>query len=437
MKLGLRHQSTGKAYTFLAVSARLSVRVFFKRIYLWNKKGVPSDRPVLLAANHPTAFMDPYLLCTLLDPPIYNMTRGDLFRKPVFRKMMESINMFPVYRVRDGYSGRDRNGDVFAYCSSKLKERRVIAIYVEGEHHLEKRLRPVQKGVAHIAFQAFGEHHLDDLQVVPAGCNYRYGDRTRDTVMVNIGQPIYVRDYWELFQEQPEAAREKLCAAIGEALTVVCMDIKDPEDDEMTEQLLVLHRSNKPDPVLPIFSYSGEAFLAEQVVVRKVNEMDPSEKLLLRKRLGDYFDALNRADLEDVALACPRHAHWSWLVFFLFTMLPFVLGYLSSLPVMLLADYVTGKKVRKTEFLSSVHLAVGHLAGLVYYPALLLAAILSMQAFWIGLVLSLPLAGWFSIVYMELWSRWRAARRAQAHPHRLALLKQRNRLAADISVPAV
>ena len=109
-------KSKGWIYNLLLPSIHLEYRKLFQKIHLHNRKGVPANKPVLIASNHPTAFIDPLFFCIFFDPPVYNMTRGDIFRKPFFRKLLEHCNMFPVYRQRDGYDKRDRNDEVFEYC---------------------------------------------------------------------------------------------------------------------------------------------------------------------------------------------------------------------------------------------------------------------------------------------------------------------------------
>jgi 1-acyl-sn-glycerol-3-phosphate acyltransferase len=113
-------KSKGWIYNGILPPLQLEYTMLFRKIYVHNRKGVPANKPVLIAANHPTAFIDPILMATLFAPPVYNMTRGDVFSKPFFRKLMEQCNMFPVYRQRDGYGGRNRNDEVFEYCQKKL-----------------------------------------------------------------------------------------------------------------------------------------------------------------------------------------------------------------------------------------------------------------------------------------------------------------------------
>jgi 1-acyl-sn-glycerol-3-phosphate acyltransferase len=429
MKFSLRHQSTGKVYLFIVPVGGYSMFYgYMRKIHVHNQQGVPSDRPVLLAANHPTAFMDPFLLCTFLDPPIYNMTRGDIFQKPFYRKFLESINMFPVFRVRDGYVGRDRNDEVFDYCVDKLYHKRVVTIYVEGEHHLEKRVRPVQKGIARIAFAAYERHRLDDLQIVPAGCNYVSGVRPRDEVMINIGAPIFVKDYWDDYLRDPAGTTQQLCKDIEKALQSVCYHIENEGDDQLAEHLLRLHRSDHPAPPLPVVIYEDRRFAGEKAVLDRLNALPESEKNLLRVRTDRYFAALDKAGLEDATLMNPRWSNWRWSVFFALGLLPWLIGYLSSWPLIRLTEYVADTKAKKREFYSSVRIAVGLLAGMPYYLTLILICLFTGSPWWIALGLSLLLWGWFAQFYMDIWKRWRAARRAARHPQKPELLRLRNEI---------
>jgi len=425
MKYRYAHLNQGLAYFLLEPFLHLAFRAFFRQVHVNNHRAVLAGKPVLLAVNHPTAFIDPLLLCMYLAPPIYNMTRGDIFRKPFFRKLMESANMFPVFRRRDGYAGRDRNDEVFDWCVEKLRTGHTVTIYVEGEHHLEKRVRPVQKGIARIAFGAYEKHRQDDLQIIPVGCNYQYGDRPREEAMLNIGQPIFVRDYWPAYQQNPAATILKLCADIESALkTTVCFHLES-DDDVLAEQLLTLHRSEQPQTLLPVVRFDTQRFAQEKAVLDRLNAMPEADKSALRDRTAGYFSLLKKSGLDDAALLKPGRGHWLWLLFFAAGSPLAFAGWLSSWPVRAITYWLADSKVKKREFYGSVVLGASFLVGLIFYLTLLLIGA------WVGgwrgaaAALALPLLGWFSILFAEMWSRWRAARRALQHEDRAEMLRLR------------
>ncbi len=402
--------------------------VFFRRIYLHNRKQVPTDKPVLLAANHPTAFADPCLLSSFIDPPMYHMTRGDLFRNPFFRKLMESINMFPVFRMRDGYTERNRNDDVFEFCENKLIQNRIVCIFVEGEHHLEKHVRPIQKGIVRIAFGTYQNHPLPDLQIIPVGCNYRYGDQPRDTVMINVGPPIYVRDYWDLYLENPNRAVTQLTAAIKTELKKVCLHIDNPGDAPLLEHLLTLYRSEHPESLLPILVLNNKQFIAEKAVCDQINAQHPDAKSILAAQTATYFSALESARLSDEGLVQPAWGAWHRLLYFALGFLPFLAGLLTSYPVIWLGKSIADAKVKKREFYTSVRMVTSNVFGTVYYLLWILIALIFWAPWPVALALALPLLGWFAMFYRENWARWLASRRALQHPDRERLLQLRRQI---------
>jgi 1-acyl-sn-glycerol-3-phosphate acyltransferase len=431
MKFRNTRQSTGFLYAFFAQGLEWVYLGLFKKIHLNNFSSIQVDVPIIFACNHPTAFVDPITLCIYLDPPVYNMTRGDIFRRPFFRRLLMSFNMFPVYRLRDGYADRDRNEEVFEYCVTQLGERRIINIFVEGEHHLDKRIRPLKKGFARIAFAAYERFQQADLQVVPAGFNYVRGDVPRDVSMNNIGKPIYVRDYWDAYVENPSKAIHQLCAAVTTQLHELCFHIPDEADDVLAEQWLTLHRSSHLEAPWPILVVNRPRFSEEHASLKRLNAMSVGERADLRVRCADYFEELNKRRLTDAGLMNPHLGSWRRLFWIILGFLPAALGWAGSFLLLQLISLLTKKWVRKPEFVTSVQLGLGFVLGIPYFLALALWGLFSGLPGWTGLGLLMPLLALFSVHYREFVGNWQEARRAWRHKDRQALMERRGALAGD------
>jgi 1-acyl-sn-glycerol-3-phosphate acyltransferase len=82
MKFVNIHRSDGYIYWLMEPFVHMAYWCLFRKVYVYNVAGVATNKPILIAANHPTAFVDPIALCIYLHPPVYNMTRGDIFQKP-------------------------------------------------------------------------------------------------------------------------------------------------------------------------------------------------------------------------------------------------------------------------------------------------------------------------------------------------------------------
>jgi 1-acyl-sn-glycerol-3-phosphate acyltransferase len=421
-------KSKGWIYNLLLPSIHLEYRKLFQKIHLHNRKGVPANKPVLIASNHPTAFIDPLFFCIFFDPPVYNMTRGDIFRKPFFRKLLEHCNMFPVYRQRDGYDKRDRNDEVFEYCQKKLVEGVAVNIFVEGEHHLDKRVLSMQKGIARIAFGTYENHPMDDLQIVPVGCNYSAGDILRDEAKVNVGAPIFVKDYWEKYRENPGAAINSLCGDIRKALITLCYHIENRNDDALAEHLLTLWRNDHPVNALPVVEHTADRFKEEKKVLDCLNSMPEDQKRALEEQTNAYFQALKSSDISDKSLMQPQQGKWSSLLFLVLGFLPMLVGFVLSFPIQSLALYLANTKVKKREFRTSILVGIGVLGNFFYYLSLLLVGLILQSSLLILFAVLLPALSWFSIYWSDRLSAWRAARRVLVHPERSRLLAMRSRV---------
>ncbi len=428
MNYRLIKQSTGWLYLILVPLLHITYRLIFRKIHVYRRKSVPSDKPVIIASNHPTAFMDPILYTMFLDPPVYNMTRGDIFEKPFFRKLLADMNMFPIFRKRDGYNQVDRNDEVSEYCQQKMLQKRTVCVFVEGEHHADKRVLPIQKGLARIAFATYENHKIEDLQIIPAGCNYVFGDRTRDEVVVMIGDPIYVKDYWPMYVENPALAINQFNKKISESLKKICYHVNQPENDHFANQMLELYRTDHYGSLLPVVEHNAGRFWEERALLERINNMEPSEKEGLKTMTDIYFSSLGDRGLSDLALMHPEHSSFIWVIFLMLAAVPALLASILSWPIRKLSRYVAGKAAKKKEFYTSILLGIATLSGAITALVLLIVGIFMALPWLISTALLLPLCAWISIFYREMATRFRSSYKAQKHPDQKFLREIRDQV---------
>jgi hypothetical protein len=250
----------------------------------------------------------------------------------------------------------------------------------------------------------------------------------RDEAKINVGKPIFVKDYWPKYQENPAAAINQLCGDIRKALIEICYHIENKDDDQLAEQLLTLWRSDHPAAMIPIVENSPERFFAEKDVLNRLNNLEPQAKAELKTKSNSYFDALTAANLRDDTLMQPNQGHWTWLFFFVLACIPSFLGYLLSWPIRSLARYVTRKKVKKREFRTSILLGVGTLGTFFYYILLFLIGLLFSWPLLVAIAILIPFLTWLSIFWRERLIHWLEARKAKRHPKRAFLLNLRHEI---------
>ena len=120
-------------YRLVRPLAALGIRANYQHICISNTDRIPVDKPVILAANHPTAFMEPCILACFLGRPLYFLVRGDFFKQPLYNFLLRQLNMLPVFRMRDGgYRNLKNNYSTFEACFEALKSNKTIMILAEG-----------------------------------------------------------------------------------------------------------------------------------------------------------------------------------------------------------------------------------------------------------------------------------------------------------------
>lgn len=195
------------------------LRLFYKRIKIEGKEKIPKDCPILIVPNHQNSFMDALLITSNLQRSLYFLTRAKAFKTKFMNWFLRSLQMLPVYRVRDGMKNIQKNEAIFQTCIDKLKNKEAVLIFAEANHDLRRRLRPLSKGFTRIAYDAEVQNNWElNLHVLPIGVNYSDHVNSRNEIRVVIGDPIKVSDYKELYSTDVRAASNELKNATANEL---------------------------------------------------------------------------------------------------------------------------------------------------------------------------------------------------------------------------
>jgi 1-acyl-sn-glycerol-3-phosphate acyltransferase len=153
-----------------------------------NEKG-----PLLIAANHPNSFLDAIVVSALFKRPVYSLARGDAFAGKWISIILSSLNMLPVYRISEGAENLGLNYSTFEACKKLFEEDKIVLIFSEGRCINEWHLRPLKKGTARMALDAW-QNNIS-LKVIPLGINYSSFRSYGKNVILNFGSPISEKDF--------------------------------------------------------------------------------------------------------------------------------------------------------------------------------------------------------------------------------------------------
>jgi 1-acyl-sn-glycerol-3-phosphate acyltransferase len=236
-------------YRFTRFLIRLALPLFLRRLSVCNRAAVPKRGPVLLASTHPDSFFDAVVIGSVLSQPMHTLTRGDVFRKPAVAYWLRLIQLIPVFRGSEGRQYLVGNAGTFRESLRVLEAGEAVLIFSEGVCVNEWRLRPLGKGTARLAYQAwYGPAPLPDLPVVPVGLTYEHFRGAGKWVAVEFGEPLRANqlltpptDYEKWLREFNDLLTQRLQQAIR--------DVPSPppsaafaEDHRLPQQRLPQHR---------------------------------------------------------------------------------------------------------------------------------------------------------------------------------------------------
>ena len=144
--------------------------------------------PLLIASNHPNSFLDAIVVAALFKNPVYSLARGDAFNGRLITKILISFNMLTVYRVSEGIENLEYNYATFEACQNIFKKNGIVLIFSEGRCINEWHLRPIKKGTARLALEAWQQHVM--LEVLPLGINYSNFRKPWKNLVLNFGTVI-------------------------------------------------------------------------------------------------------------------------------------------------------------------------------------------------------------------------------------------------------
>ena len=255
-------------YLMVKIYVRTGFAFYFKKVSIVGLENVPKNTAVLFVANHQNALIDPLLLGAFIPRQLHFLTRADVFYKPLVRALLSTVNMLPIYRIRDGRDGLSKNEEVFQKCHDILKDKGTVLIFPEGNHNIQRRVRILSKGFTRIVFGAIEKSDNQELLVVPIGINYSNAKRYASKVSLNIGEPVVANIYYDKLNSNGGAMALK--TEISDRLKQLVTHIDDAEnyerleksfhEDEFLSPEIVNSRLKHPENLKPLEHVPGRSF---------------------------------------------------------------------------------------------------------------------------------------------------------------------------------
>lgn len=376
--------------------AHVAFSIYFRKIFFSNVQNIPADKPVILALNHPTAFVEPCIVASFQNRPLNFLARGDFFANSFSAKVLADFNIIPIYRIQDGgYSKLKANFESFKECYQAFSENKVVLIMAEGGTEHEKRLRPLKKGTARLAFGAL-DHQPDlDLYIVPVGVNYTKAEEMRHIAMLNFASPIRIQDYRKTHEEAPAKAILEVTKELKKKLSANVIQIEKGEED-WVDFLLEINRNEWENLHVPEMNYSSELLKSEVALAEKIRNLVPHEKAKLKTQTTDYQRILNKNNLQDLGFAFNDFADLTNKLILLFISPMALIGWLLNwLPIWLAGKVAKMLIPNDLTFEIPIKITLAIVFYAFYLTVLLVIGLITVAPLWLPLILVVPMSGWF------------------------------------------
>ncbi len=409
-------------YSFLKFLMRITTRIFFRSIVIRNQELVPKTGPLMVLANHPSTFMDPIVVATILNRKVFFLAKGELFKTKFTRWLLPKFNMIPVYRKQDDPSLMNKNEDTFNKCFEHLEKGGVILMFPEGISITERKLKPIKTGAARIVLGAEARNNFSlNIKIVHIGLNYENPHKFNRNLFININTPLSAVSYKEQYAADSFKAAQNLTNDITKELEKLVIDIEDNKTDELVKNIETLYKYKISKELGISPDDKSKEFLITKNIVETVNYyriMQPTRVEQMRERLNVYFNNLNQLGLNDEDIKT-NEKNESFFLSNIKSLLIIVLGfpiYLYGLINNFLPFEIPGFIARKTTKSIEFRGAIGMVGGMFTF---LLFHILQIVLVWkythiqwltIFYGISLPLSGLFTYWYyhtvIEIKSKW-------------------------------
>lgn len=212
-------------YQFVKSYVKLGLFFLMKKITVHGKENIPKKGAVIFIANHQNALLDAILIPTTNPRNTHFLTRAAVFKNTKVAKLLDSINMLPVYRVRDGLNTIEKNLAIFDKCFKILKKQKALEIFAEGEHHIERRIIPLKKGFGRIILGTLQKYPDVEIQIIPVGINFDSHLVYPCSATIIYGKPIKANDFINV--KNHDSKYSDLISVVSNAMKQLTLHVED------------------------------------------------------------------------------------------------------------------------------------------------------------------------------------------------------------------
>ena len=229
--------------------------------------------------------MDPLFVTSNIARENHYLVRADVFKKPLIKKALASLNLMPIYRIRDGRKQLSNNEEVFEKCFNILKRKETLIIFPQGGHSRDRNIKPLSKGFTRIVFGALEQNPDLDIAVIPVGITYQNSSTFPSKVAINFGEIINSK---QILNDNPKPkAINILKSEVSYQLKKLTVHI--PDDENYKNILQKLNAANVDFTEVDVVNKMIADNNFPEAVKKPINLVKPLFYIILLNSIFPYF----------------------------------------------------------------------------------------------------------------------------------------------------
>ena len=208
--------------------------LYYRKEHVIGIENVPENgTPVVIVSNHQNCLNDPLCVCLkLTDRRMNFLARANVFKNPVFNKLLRAMGLLPAYRMGyEGLSAVHKNQETFEDAGKSLHDGETVMLYPEAGHQDKRWLGTFKLGYLRIAFAAAEKMGFEqDIMILPSCNHYSNYFHARTDMVIKFGRPISLKPYYERYKEAPRETMVEINKIVREKIKEMMLHIDDIEN---------------------------------------------------------------------------------------------------------------------------------------------------------------------------------------------------------------
>jgi len=385
--------------------------LFYKNYVIIGKENIPTDKPIIFTPNHQNALMDALALLFSTNKTLVFVARADMFKKSAIASILYFLKILPIYRIRDGFDAVKKSKNIILKTIDIINSGSAMVILPEGNHSGLRRLRPLKKGFARMAFETEEANNYNlDIHIVPVGIDYDNYESYRSSLIVNFGKPVAVADYVEQYKSNSAIAINQIKNELSEHMKPLIVNIESIDNYDLYNELRTIYRSRMAQILNVDCNDIKNRLTIDQYLVKELSTYEkhnPESTSDLKKLILKYVELRDKLGLTNSII---NKKGWGIL-----KLLSNSIGLFLTLPIFLYGainnffaywlPLVLSKKMKDPQFRSSLKFGISLLSFPIIYIIQSVVVLLICDNWYSVLtyLISLPLSGALSWMWRNVF----------------------------------